>query len=124
MQRPELKRFLERLQADPPTVVAVYDQSRTFRKPAEALEFLALMERMPQIGVALVHGRFDRSPVGEFAYTALAAAHTMERKMTAAKMRDAIRYNAAQGEMVGQVPIDYRGAKDFTVSVDERPLRQ
>src|SRR5260221_14393087 len=45
-QRPEFVRFLARVRAEPPAVIAVYDQSRTFRSTSEALEFYALMERM------------------------------------------------------------------------------
>src|SRR6266487_2979415 len=55
-KRPDFQRFLARLQQDPPAVVAVYDQSRSFRNTTEALDFFALMERMPQVQVALVHG--------------------------------------------------------------------
>lgn len=80
-QRPEFRRFLARIEADPPEVVAAYDQSRTFRNTAEALDFYALMERLRQVQVVFVHRSFDRSAVGEFNYTALAAAHTMERRM-------------------------------------------
>lgn len=107
-QRPEFRRFLARIEADPPEVVAVYDQSRTFRNTAEALDFYALMERLRQVQVVFVHGSFDRSAVGEFSYIALAAAHTMERRMTGEKIRDGKRYAAASGEMVGAVPAGYR----------------
>ena len=107
-QRPEFRRFLARIEAEPPAVVAVYDQSRSFRNTAEALDFYALMERLRQVHVAFVHGSFERSAVGEFSYTALAAAHTMERRMTGEKIRDAKRYAASQGEMVGAVPAGYR----------------
>jgi DNA invertase Pin-like site-specific DNA recombinase len=57
-----------------------------------------------EIEVVFVHGRFDRSPAGEFTYTTLAAAHAMERRMTGEKIRDAYQYATQRGEMVGQVP--------------------
>jgi hypothetical protein len=40
---PAFQRFLKRLQDDPPAVVAVYVQSRSFRKTRESGEFFALM---------------------------------------------------------------------------------
>src|SRR5262245_61627981 len=49
--RPDFQRFLQRLQDDPPDVVAVYDQSRTFRNTAESQDFFALIERLPAIAV-------------------------------------------------------------------------
>ncbi len=107
-QRPEFVRFLARVRAEPPAVIAVYDQSRTFRNTSEALEFYALMELMPDIEVAFHMGQFDRSPAGEFTWTTMAAAHTMERRMTGAKIRDAKGYAIAKGEMVGAVPAGYR----------------
>jgi DNA invertase Pin-like site-specific DNA recombinase len=107
-KRPDFQRFLERIDTNPPAVIAVYDQSRSFRNTTEALDFYALMERMPQVTVVFHLGHFERSPVGEFSYTALAAAHTMERKMTGAKISEAKRYAAARGEMVGAVPAGYR----------------
>ena len=67
-------------------------------------------------------GHFERSPVGEFSYTALAAAHTMERKMTGAKISEAKRYAAARGEMVGAVPAGYRWqgeGRDRELVIDE-----
>ncbi len=40
--------------------------------------------------------------------------------MVAAKMRDTIRYRAAQGEMVGQVPAGYRRDRESgEVTIDE-----
>ncbi|TMF51249.1 MAG: recombinase family protein, partial [Chloroflexi bacterium] len=93
--------LVERIASGDVSVVAAYDQSRTFRNTADALAFYALIERHPEIEVGFVHGRFDRSPAGEFTYTTLAAAHAMERRMTAEKMRDAVRFRAAKGEMVG-----------------------
>jgi hypothetical protein len=46
--RPEFRAFLRRLQERPPKVVAAYDQSRSFRNTTEALDFFALMERLPE----------------------------------------------------------------------------
>ena len=48
-KRPDFKRFLDRIVTDPPAVIALYDQSRSFRTTTEALDFYALMERMPQV---------------------------------------------------------------------------
>jgi len=110
---------VERIASGDISVVAAYDQSRTFRNTADALAFYALIERHPEIEVGFVHGRFDRSPAGEFTYTTLAAAHAMERRMTAEKMRDAVRFRAAKGEMVGQVPAGYKRDKSGEVSIDE-----
>jgi DNA invertase Pin-like site-specific DNA recombinase len=100
-------------------VVAAYDQSRGFRNTSDALDFYALMEKRPEIEVVFVHGRFDRSPAGEFTYTTLAAAHAMERRMTGEKIRDAYRYATQRGEMVGQVPGGYVRNPDGSISIDE-----
>ena len=121
-QRPEFVRFLNRIQADPPAVIAVYDQSRTFRNTSEALDFYALMERLPEIEVAFHMGHFERSPAGEFTWTTMAAAHTMERRMTGAKIREAKGYAIAKGEMVGAVPAGYLlegEGRDRRVVIDE-----
>ncbi len=77
------------------------------------------MEKRSDIEVVFVHGRFDRSPAGEFTYTTLAAAHAMERRMTGEKIRDAYRYATRRGEMVGQVPGGYIRNPDGSISVDE-----
>jgi DNA invertase Pin-like site-specific DNA recombinase len=113
--------FLKRLEADPPYVVAVYDQSRSFRNVTEALEFRALLvDRLPHVNVAVVHGSFDRTVIGKFGYTSLAAAREMERDIAAEKMRDTYHYLAAQGEMVGQVPPGYlRDSETGAVTIDE-----
>jgi DNA invertase Pin-like site-specific DNA recombinase len=47
-KRPDFQRFLDRIVTDPPAVIAVYDQSRSFRNTTEALDFYAMMERMPR----------------------------------------------------------------------------
>ena len=52
----------DRIQASGVNVVAAYDQSRAFRNTADALDFYAQMERLPNIQVVFVHGRFDRTP--------------------------------------------------------------
>jgi DNA invertase Pin-like site-specific DNA recombinase len=115
--RKEFQAFLKRLENNPPDVVAVYDQSRSFRSVPEALQFRALMvERLAQVAVAVVHGSFDRTVVGKFSYTSLAAAHEMERDMVAEKMRDTYRYLAGQGEMVGAVPPGYMRDTDTGVA--------
>jgi DNA invertase Pin-like site-specific DNA recombinase len=101
------------------SVVAAYDQSRAFRNTSDALDFYAMMEKHPDIDVAFVHGRFDRSPAGEFTYTTLAAAHAMERRMTGEKIRDAYRYATKRGQMVGHVPGGYVRNPDGSVAIDE-----
>ena len=111
--------LLDRIKSGQVDVVAAYDQSRTFRNTSDALDFYALMERHPTIDVVFVHGRFDRSPAGEFTYTTLAAAHAMERRMTGEKIRDAYRYATRRGQMVGQVPGGYVREPDGSVSIDE-----
>ncbi|HXM56320.1 MAG TPA: recombinase family protein, partial [Candidatus Dormibacteraeota bacterium] len=107
-KRPDWRRFVDRIVELRPAVIAINDQSRTFRNTAESLEFYALMERLPEVEVVFHVGHFERSPAGEFTWTTMAAAHTMERKMTGAKIREAKRYAASQGEMVGAVPAGYR----------------
>jgi site-specific DNA recombinase len=111
-KRPEFQRFLHRVETAHPAVVAVYDQSRSFRNTTEALDFYALMERLQQIEVVFHIGHFERSPVGEFSYTTLAAAHTMERKMTGSKIRSAYRYLNGQGAPTGMPPYGYHRAAD------------
>src|SRR6266851_4100881 len=111
--------LIDRVKGGGVSVVAAYDQSRAFRNTSDALDFYALMEKRPEIEVVFVHGRFDRSPAGEFTYTTLAAAHAMERRMTGEKIRDAYRYATQRGEMVGQVPGGYIRNADGSISVDE-----
>ncbi len=117
-----LSHRLEQLTRDEPAVLALYDQSRAFRNTADALELYALLERKPWIEVEFVHGRFDRSAAGEFTYTAMAAAHAMERRMTAEKIRAAKAYRSAQGEAVGPLPLGYRwegSVNDRRVVIDD-----
>jgi len=111
--------LIDRVKGAEVSVVAAYDQSRGFRNTSDALDFYALMEKRPEIEVVFVHGRFDRSPAGEFTYTTLAAAHAMERRMTGEKIRDAYRYATQRGEMVGQVPGGYIRNPDGSISIDE-----
>src|SRR3989442_15310101 len=96
--------LVERIASGDVSVVAAYDQSRTFRNTADALAFYALIERHPEIEVGFVHGRFDRSPAGEFTYTTLAAAHAMERRMAAGEVPDGLTVSAAKGAMGSQGP--------------------
>src|SRR5260370_8907398 len=96
--------LIDRVKGGGVSVFAAYDQSRGFRNTSDASDFYALMEKRPEIEVVFVHGRFDRSPAGEFPYTTLAAAHAMERRMTAEKIRDAYRYPTQRGDMVRPVP--------------------
>lgn len=117
-----LRTRLDEATKDDNLVIALYDQSRAFRNTADALELYSLLERKPWIEVVLVHGRFDRSPAGEFTYTAMAAAHAMERRMTAEKMREAKRFQSARGEAVGPIPAGYKRVRDENgtrVEIDE-----
>src|ERR1700674_1614669 len=111
--------LVETIRAGKVDVIAAYDQSRAFRNTSDALDFYALMEKRPDIDVVFVHGRFDRTPAGEFTYTTLAAAHAMERRMTGEKTRDAYHYATQRGEMVGQVPGGYVRNVDGSISIDE-----
>ena len=111
--------LVDRVKGGDVNVVAAYDQSRAFRNTSDALDFYSLMEKRSEIEVVFVHGRFDRSPAGEFTYTTLAAAHAMERRMTGEKIRDSYRYATQRGEMVGQVPGGYVRNPDGSISVDE-----
>src|SRR5207245_6346916 len=111
--------LVERIKTGNVTVVAAYDQSRAFRNTSDALDFYAMMEKHPDLDVAFVHGRFDRSPAGEFTYTTLAAAHAMERRMTGEKIRDAYKYATRRGQMVGQVPGGYVRKADGSIAIDE-----
>ncbi len=110
---------VERVRSHRVDVVAIYDQSRAFRSTTDALEFYVLIEQHPEVDVHFVHGHFDRSPAGEFTYTTLAAAHAMERRMVAEKMRDAVRFRQNLGEMVGAVPAGYQRMSDGSVAIDE-----
>lgn len=109
--------MLERIRGGGVAVVAAYDQSRTFRNTADALSFYSLVEKRPDIDVEFVLGSFDRTPSGEFTYTALAAAHAMERRMLAKKVHDAYQYKAARGLMVGAPPAGYRRLADGTATI-------
>lgn len=122
-KRTGLRDFLARIEQGSVNVVAAYDQSRTFRKTADALAFYAFMEERPDIAVEFVNGRFDRDPVGGFSYTILAAAHELERKMTAAK-----RKAAAAGYLVkgmhggGPIPYGFRSVDNGTRASHELEL--
>src|SRR5438270_7267565 len=71
--------MLARIRAGGVDVVAAYDQSRAFRSSQLAIEFRALLNERQHRGVdvVFVHGTFDRSAVGGFSYSVLAAAHQM-----------------------------------------------
>jgi site-specific DNA recombinase len=118
-RRPGLAALLQCLEAGGVSVVAAYDQSRAFRNTRDALDFYSLMEKLPDVEVVFEHGRFDRTPVGGFSYTVLSAAHEMERKMSADKVRAAKHHAASLGEMVGAVPAGYLRHGDGSVTVDE-----
>ena len=107
-----LRARLESVRKDEHVVLALYDQSRSFRNTTEALELYALLEQRPWIDVVFVHGTFDRSPIGEFSYTTLAAAHALERRMVATKIREAKRYASEHGEAVGPLPAGYKWSGD------------
>ena len=107
-KRAGLLKLLERVERGNVSVVAVYDQSRGFRNTTDALTFYSLMEKRPEIKVAFVKGSFDRTPVGEFTYTTLAAAHAMERRMTGEKTKDAYAFLNAKGIPTGPAPYGYR----------------
>jgi DNA invertase Pin-like site-specific DNA recombinase len=120
--RKSFLRLIERVRAEKVDVVAAYDQSRAFRNVRDALDFYALMESRPEIHVAFVHGSFDRSAVGGFSYSVLAAAHEMERKMTAEKIRAARHHASALGLAVGEVPAGYKwdgDGRDRRLIVDD-----
>src|SRR5882672_341083 len=116
--------MLERIRAGGVDVVAAYDQSRAFRSSQLAIEFRALLnERQHRaVDVVFVHGTFDRSAVGGFSYSVLAAAHQMERELTGEKIREAKAFAASRGEMVGAMPLGLRwdgAGRDRRVVVDE-----
>jgi DNA invertase Pin-like site-specific DNA recombinase len=116
--------MLARIRAGGVDVVAAYDQSRAFRSSQLAIEFKALLNEPPHraVDVVFAHGSFDRTAVGGFSYTVLAAAHEMEREMTGEKIRDAKRFAASRGEMVGALPLGYRWegtGHDRQVVIDE-----
>ena len=114
--------LLDRVRRGEVDVIAAYDQSRAFRNTRDALEFYGLLNERPEVDVVFVQGRFDRSAVGGFTYTALAAAHELERRMTGEKIKASKRHQAAQGQMVGAVPAAYARKKDgasLTVVVDD-----
>lgn len=102
--------MLARIRAGGVDVIAAYDQSRAFRSTLIAAEFMELLEQRAHqsIEVHFVHGSFDRSTVGGFSYSVLAAAHQMERKMTGDKIREAYRHMNARGQVTGMAPYGYR----------------
>jgi DNA invertase Pin-like site-specific DNA recombinase len=114
--------LLDRVRRGEVNVIAAYDQSRAFRNTRDALEFYGLLNEHPEVEVVFVQGRFDRSAVGGFNYTALAAAHELERRMTGEKIKASKRHQAALGQMVGAVPSGYVRRKvgnELRVEIDE-----
>src|SRR6266849_870669 len=93
-------KLVERIKSGDVSVVAIYDQSRTFRSANDALEFRALMNEPAyrHIPVEYVHGTFKRDAVGKFSYAVLAAAHEMERDMVSEKRADTDARKASRGE--------------------------
>ena len=116
--------LLELIKGGSVQVVAAYDQSRAFRNTADALDFYALMEKRPNIEVVFVQGRFDRTAVGGFTYATLAAAHEMERRMTAEKIGATYRHLNTQDKATGQAPYGYRRDRDggFAIQPDEADI--
>jgi DNA invertase Pin-like site-specific DNA recombinase len=100
--------LIERLKGGGVSVVAAYDQSRSFRSVNDALEFSAFMAERPKVRVEFVHGRFDRGAVGQFSYAVIAAAHEMERRMVSEKRSDTDARKASRGESRGMAPYGYR----------------
>jgi site-specific DNA recombinase len=102
--------MLARLGAGGVSVVAAYDQSRAFRSIAMAAKFKELLEETANasIQVVFVHGSFDRSAVGGFSYAVLAAAHQMERELTAEKIKAAYAYMNARGYPTGGAGYGFR----------------
>lgn len=113
------QQLLERIRAGSVDVVAFFDQSRAFRNTADALDFYALMEKHPSIEVAFVHGSFERSAVGEFSYSVLAAAHAMERRMTGEKIKATYRALNAKGAATGMPPYGYSRDSEARLVIDE-----
>ena len=115
--------LIQRIKDGGVSVVAAYDQSRTFRSTRDALEFYAFMGEYPSVKVEFVHGRFDRSAVGGFTYATLAAAHEMERRMTAEKRADTDGRKASRGEARGMAPYGYRWREgSWVVHEDEAAI--
>ena len=99
--------LLAAIEAGKLDVVAVYDQSRTFRNTRDALDFYARMEKLPEVEVVFVHGRFDRTAVGGFSYTVLSAAHEMERRMSGDKIRASYARANSLGHATGPVAFGF-----------------
>jgi DNA invertase Pin-like site-specific DNA recombinase len=113
--------MIARIKAGGISVVAAYDQSRAFRSTLIAAEFKALLDEpaYKAIEIVFVHGSFDRSPVGGFSYSVLAAAHEMERRMVGEKIKAAYKYLIASGAAAGRAPLGYRRTPEMTLTVDE-----
>ena len=107
--RKQYEAMMERIRAGGASVVAAYDQSRAFRSSEFAIMFKALLTEPANaaIQVVFVHGTFDRTPVGGFSYTVLAAAHQMEKDMAAVKIREAYRSLNAKGIPTGPATYGY-----------------
>ena len=104
--------FMDRIREGGVSVVAFYDQSRAFRTSTTAITFKALMTEPAHVHIPVLYavggGVFDRTPVGGFSYTVLAAAHQMEAEMVAIKIRDEKHRMNATGKTTGFAPYGYR----------------
>jgi DNA invertase Pin-like site-specific DNA recombinase len=104
---------------DETLVVAAYDQSRCFRNLQDALNFFAEVEKRSWIEVQFVHGSFDRTATGEFSYSVLAAAHSMERRMVGERIKDTYRRKNQLGLATGMPPYGYRRGADGRLLIED-----
>jgi site-specific DNA recombinase len=116
--------FIERIERSnvrQPMIVAAYDQSRCFRNTLDAMNFYAVVESHPWIEVRFVHGRFDRTATGEFSYSVIAAAHSMERRMVGERIKDTYARKNRRGQATGMPPYGYRrsGSGEMVIADDE-----
>jgi DNA invertase Pin-like site-specific DNA recombinase len=116
--------FIERIEKSrrgEQLTVAAYDQSRCFRNTQDALNFYAVVESHPWVDVQFVHGRFDRTATGEFSYSVIAAAHSMERRMVGERIKDTYLRKNKLGLPTGMPPYGYRrGEKgEFSICDEE-----
>ena len=108
--RATFEAMTERIREGGVTAVAYFDQSRSFRNTALFIEFRTLMSEPDYIGIpvwAVEGGPLQRTPVGKFASTVLAAAHEMEAEMAGIKIKDAYRAMNAKGIATGAAAYGY-----------------